>query len=116
MIRSATYLGAGEPGSQCGEKMLGFPLGLWSKAGEVHGGQQALVRVGGLGDQAHKSRESSLPALGHGSAYSCASSSQIITQLMSRSVSLSSAGAEVGSFGIGNSRNMSEVLAHWQMC
>ena len=55
VIRSSTYLCAGAPGSQPDEKMLGLPLGLWSKAGEVLGGQQASVRVGGLGDQAHKS-------------------------------------------------------------
>lgn len=68
VIRSSTYLCAGAPGSQPDEKMPALPLGLWSKAGEVLGGQQAPVRVGGLGDQAHKSSEGSWPALGLGSA------------------------------------------------
>lgn len=69
--------------SQPNEKMLALPLGLWSKAGEVPGGQQAPVRLGGLRDQAHKFRESSLPALGLASA------------VVSGSVSLYSTGTAV---------------------
>lgn len=118
VLRSSTFLNTCNcVQEQPGEKMLGLPLGLWSKAGEVLGGKQALFRVGGLGDQAHKCRGGSLQLWDLAlptPACNCASSSSNNTAVDKR-LCVSSTGAEVVLESEMAGSWLRWVLACWQI-